>query len=356
MFTTMQVHAESRTVHRILWGLAVIVFLAMLLVPRAGATELREPMPPEPLSLTASQATARPLTHATVTPTPAQIVPDAYFEADELRLSAELPTALWLAMEAQRAGDFAEADMFWSYIDLPHGDQVWREAARAMCSLMQGDAPLADARLAAAGSLAQGNAVFHYVRAVVNVAMAERAGQWADAIGPSPIRLVRYRAETVPHHPRSTYLLRASHHFRAAIELAVELVPDAPLIASYPPVATTAGLALNDRDGTVVPARVPTVREYLVAIGCADFVARSHLGLAQMSLEAETLAEAEKHLEAATRLGLDVQDTWLTLGAAYEHHGEWDSATRVYLRAIGNGPAVATPVRRALRSMRDMFR
>jgi tetratricopeptide (TPR) repeat protein len=336
-------------IHRLLVLVAVLIFLALMFAPRVsgqGRDESRETAP----ATLGIEVHAGALPFAVVDGRISAIPPDAN------SLSTHTTLGLWTALEHHRHGDFEQAGTIWAQLDLPEESMVWAEIGRGMCLMMLGRLEEADLSLAEIAQETPDHPVLNYVRAIVNLGLADQAEQWADAEGLPRVRLASLTRNPVPHHPRSTYLLRAAHHFTTALQGAANIDLDAPLVNGEYPVATAAAYSLDGGHPFVTPTRVPTVAEYLEAIGCDRFAARSHLGLAHLDLQAGLLPQAETHLNSATDLGLDVQDTWMRLGDAYDRAEEPDDAARAYLQAIGNGPSVVKPLRKAIGSMKSMFR
>ncbi len=174
--------------------------------------------------------------------------------------------------------------------------------------------------------------------------------------GPADIPRVTEIPQPHAEHPKTAHLSRAEHHFQRAIQLSGSLCEDTLLVRPSAEIATAGAVALIDLNGAVTPTVWPSVGDYLEAMGCADYVAKSYLGLGRIYLEQQAWDRAETCLATATDFGLGVQDEWLLLGAAFETTDRHLDAARVYLTAIGKGHAVLRPIRHAFRNLAEACR
>ena len=203
--------------------------------------------------------------------------------------------------------------------------------------------------LEAAERLAADNALVHYVWGVYYVTMSEnqRYSQPIPSEIEVPVRPPVHTCQLCEPIMR----LRAEYHFQRAIELSALLCEDE---------------LLTSREGNVVCAHCvelhnsttsgqPTVGELLTALGCEDYLAKSHLGLGQLAIDRDSLAEAEQHLIQAADRGLAVCDQWMQLGKCHDASERYDDAARVYLRAMSQSRSVVTPLSQAIKSVTRSF-
>ena len=279
-------------------------------------------------------------------------------------------TKLWATMQLHRDGDVEEAIAGWEAMNLPCESEVWRNVALAAAHLRVGNVDEAADLLDYSEQMDGNNPLVHYYKALLRLTQAVTAPEWFDAIENRHTVLVSHSPNTTA--PLNTlYRLAAIQEFEKVIELAAKvdltqrLVPDVMLAnhCGEDPIGSglkNAMLVSNRTDPMyrplyVLPVRLdsPTVGDLLLAIGADNFEGKAHNMLGPLHLERGSLGQAEDHMDAATKFGLNVLDGYSELGKAYKARGDHDGAFRVYLKDMANGGGIVGPARKALESLRD---
>ena len=263
----------------------------------------------------------------------------------------QLVTQLWNVLAYHRMGQLDQAQRAWEEINLREEDEVWRQLGISMCEMTLGNFEAADVSLETAHLLAPRNPITHYLLGIYHIARIDQGATGAALAADAKIRLVAVASEDHADPPRMTHLWHAEYHFERAIELAETVCEDAPLVTPEVDMATAGGAEPRLTERVVATPAPPSLGDYLDAVGCGNYVANSHLGLALLCMERQALDRAEHNLAHATALGLGVQDEWLALGAAYGTASRHLDAARAYLSAIGRGHAFVRPMREAFRSL-----
>jgi tetratricopeptide (TPR) repeat protein len=247
----------------------------------------------------------------------------------------ETNQVLWRILELHRMGQVEEAIAAWREANLPCETDGWRDIAVAAAYLQAGELMEAQRHLDAALEFEPENAVAHYYAGLLRLAQAKGARNWNDALGPPTIMLVAM--PTITPNTRAMYELAAMMEFRAAIELADRIDPEAPL-APYTWVAP---------DMHTLPLVTPTVGDLLVALGADRFPARAHNMLGAMYTDRGLCEEAEIHIDAAAAEGMVAPFAYRDLGAVMETEGRHEDAARVYMKAFRHGDANLLPAWKA---------
>ena len=262
-----------------------------------------------------------------------------------------------IVLDFHRSGRLDDAREAWSQLGLPPSAEAWRQLAIAMCDLAQDRRQEARGRLEDARRLEPVNPLMHYLWGTYYLLYAPPTAFAEEAENDALVRLVLHAPWANQASRGRAGLAAAEYHFLQAIDLSDRLRDDAPLVTRHDP--TDAERAVLPPEFAETPAystSPPTVGDYLRAIGCADYLAKSHLGLVYVYLETGAIRRAEQYLQATTSFGLPVQHEWLCLGAAYEQSELHADAARAYLESVAHGPAVVRPMRLAWKNMWAIFR
>ncbi|MBM4000563.1 MAG: hypothetical protein FJ297_13680 [Planctomycetes bacterium] len=246
----------------------------------------------------------------------------------------ERATAIWNAIELQRAGQVDEAVEAWIRLRLPEKTDVWRLVALAYAHMPRADHAAAADVLSEAKYAAPENAVVHFAIGTLWLAKAESAYEWRDSPNSQLHRLAAWGPIDVAPNTKSMYRLAAVMSFERAAESARNVNLDEPLIEEI--------RAVPEADDLAMPIAAPTVRDLLSAFEADAFEGRSHLALGVLHAERNMLAHAERHLDQAAALGQPTGAEFRDLGARYEESAQFSHAARAYLKAMSHGGGVGS--------------
>lgn len=246
-----------------------------------------------------------------------------------------VPKRLWEIFELHTQNEFKAAIENWNRLVLPESDKPWRTIAVASAYLRIGN--LDDARCVLTEGVEAGpaNATTHHLRGVI---------YWMEA-------RIATREGRLHLAEQERDLARKS--FEKAVATATHLNLDEKLGWTETRFVSTQRFRRTETifPELLMPPATPRVRDLLAVLELDDFVAKSHLGLAEISLRDGLLEQVEDHLDAAADANTDVADLYLVLGEAYEAEGRSMAATRAFMKAMTGKPKVG-PAIKALRNLR----
>jgi tetratricopeptide (TPR) repeat protein len=255
-----------------------------------------------------------------------------------LDLRADHAAQIWQILSRQKNGKYERVFEEWQDAPLTCEAEVWRHVARGQAALGMRDLTSASDALEMALDIQPQNAVAHYFRGLLRLEQAALAGDWYDAIGPTPFRLVSTQMPGEPSLTRSMYRLAARMDFEEALEAAGTVAFDEPLCT----VQIHPALGLE-----------PTVRDLLISVRAEDFEGKTHHMLSYLLLEDGVAREAEEHLDQAAALGQSIVFGYQDLGALYEEQHEHLDAVRAYAKALKQGSPLARPMTKILQNLRQ---
>jgi tetratricopeptide (TPR) repeat protein len=323
MFATR--HMTAAHVEVLKW-LAILTLASLLAALAARLAAGDEAIPPNRLPSSLEQL-AKPMTADRATG-PATT-------ADPL---ADPAAQIWQILSRQRNGEYEQVFEEWQVAPLTCEAEVWRHVARGQAALGLRDLTSASEALEMALEMQPQNAVAHYFRGLLRLELAATAGDWYDAIGPSPFRLVSVQIPGEPSLTKSMYRLAARMDFETALEAAGTVEFDEPLSA----VQMHPALAVE-----------PTVRDLLFAMRAVDFEGKTHHMLSYLLLDDGVAREAEEHLDQAAALGQHILYGYQDLGQLYEEQHQHLDAVRAYAKALKHGNPLARPMTKILQNLRQ---
>ena len=323
MFATR--HMTAAHVEVLKW-FAILTFASMLAALAARLAAGEEEVSPNRFP-PAMEELAKPLSEG-ITQGPAAPI-------DPL---ADPAAHIWRILSRQKNGKYERAFEEWQEAPLACEAEVWRHVARGQAALGMRDLTSASDALEMALDMEPQHAVAHYFRGLLRLEQAALAGDWYDAIGPTPIRLVSTQIPGEPSLTTSMYRLAARMDFEQALESAGAVEFDVPLCA----VQIHPALALE-----------PTVRDLLIALQAEEFAGKAHHVLSYLLLEDGAAREAEEHLDQAAALGQSIVFGYQDLGALYEERHEHLDAMRAYAKALKHGSPIARPLVKMMENLRQ---
>jgi len=320
----MHAHHQHYIAHELLkWTILTVLSLAFVLI----LSQFADGQPIEAQSAITGRTTVTPATLRSASQ-------DATIAGTEDR-GSDVPTArrIWEVLELHEDQMFEAAIDGWQELSLFACDEPWRAVAVGNAYLQMGD--LENALCVLHESTEPENAVTHHLRGVVhwlNSRVATRNGKL-------------YLAEEYQDHARM--------EFGKALVLASQVRLEDKLGLVLTKFVSTRAFGPSDTifPRILLPPANPSVRDLLETLSLDDFVATSHIGLAEIGLEVGELLDVEGHLDDAAKVGRDMSDLYMVLGKAYEADGQSMAATRVFMKAMTGTNKTSSAIN-AIRNLR----
>jgi len=331
----MYAHKHQHVDHELLKWL-VLISMTLLLVLIATRSTVAEPIDAKLVDTLTSRVEAALLPND-LPPKRRLDVERLDFERPKNELQQLNPTARCLLeiFELHEKREFETAIERWQELSLFDCDEPWRAAAVGATYLQLGAFDDGLCVLRELPETTETNAVIYHLRGVahwMSARVATREGKL-------------YLAEE--------YRDLARTNFKKAIATSSQVKLDEKLGLVITKYASTQRFGPHDTifPELLLPRRTPRVRDLLSVLNLEDFVAKSHLGLAELNLREGFLEEVEDHLDDAADAGSDVAELYSILGEAYEADGQSKSAARAYMKAM-TGKQKIIPGTKEFRNLR----